>query len=432
MEIKRDYYLDKLIRKQGNGLIKVITGVRRCGKSYLLNTLFFKYLLGSGVAEDHIIRFAFDSADNLQLIGEDILALQEQKRKVNPEKFMDYIRARASGPESYYLLLDEVQLLGSFEAVLNGYLRKSNMDVFVTGSNAKFLSKDIVTEFEGRGDEIRMYPLSFAEFMSVYKGDKHEGLAQYMLFGGIPLVALQEDPRDKETLLSGLFSEIYIRDIVSRNKVRNRGELEDLLNFLSSAVGSLTNPEKLKNAFRSIKKSNITAATIHKYLRYFEDSFLLEPASRFDIKGKAYIETPKKYYFSDMGLRNARINFRQFEPNHLMENVIYNELRMRGYRVDIGVVPTAEKDKDGKVIRKQLEVDFICNLGSRRYYIQSAYSIPDAEKKQQEIRPFRKINDSFKKIIITHDMTPAHYDDHGVLTLNIYEFLLNPASLEML
>ena len=432
MEIKRDYYLDKLIRKQGNGLIKVITGVRRCGKSYLLNTLFFKYLLGSGVAEDHIIRFAFDSADNLQLIGEDILALQEQKRKVNPEKFMDYIRARASGPETYYLLLDEVQLLGSFEAVLNGYLRKSNMDVFVTGSNAKFLSKDIVTEFEGRGDEIRMYPLSFAEFMSVYKGDKHEGLAQYMLFGGIPLVALQEDPRDKETLLSGLFSEIYIRDIVSRNKVRNRGELEDLLNFLSSAVGSLTNPEKLKNAFRSIKKSNITAATIHKYLRYFEDSFLLEPASRFDIKGKAYIETPKKYYFSDMGLRNARINFRQFEPNHLMENVIYNELRMRGYRVDIGVVPTAEKDKDGKVIRKQLEVDFICNLGSRRYYIQSAYSIPDAEKKQQEIRPFRKINDSFKKIIITHNMTPAHYDDHGVLTLNIYEFLLNPASLEML
>lgn len=430
MEIARNYYLDKLIRKRGNGLIKVITGVRRCGKSYLLNTLFFKYLLGNGIAEDHIIRFAFDSADDLQLIGEDFLQLQEQKRKVDPEKFMDFIRARAIGPDTYYLLLDEVQLLGSFEAVLNGYLRKSNMDVFVTGSNAKFLSKDIITEFEGRGDEIHMYPLSFAEFMSVFKGDKHEGLAQYMLYGGIPLVTLQEDPRDKETLLAGLFSEIYIRDIVSRNRVRNRGELEELLNFLSSAVGSLTNPEKLKNAFHSIKKSNITAAIIHKYLGYFEDSFLLEAATRFDIKGKAYIETPKKYYFSDMGLRNARTHFRQFEPNHLMENVIYNELRMRGCNVDIGVVPVAEKDKDGRVVRKQLEVDFICNLGSRRCYIQSAYSIPDPEKKWQEIRPFRKIDDSFKKILITQDMIPTHYDDFGILTLNIYDFLLDPAVLE--
>ena len=251
-----------------------------------------------------------------------------------------------------------------------------------------------------------------------------------MLYGGIPLVTLQEDPRDKETLLAGLFSEIYIRDIVSRNRVRNRGELEELLNFLSSAVGSLTNPEKLKNAFHSIKKSNITAATIHKYLGYFEDSFLLEAVTRFDIKGKAYIETPKKYYFSDMGLRNARIHFRQFEPNHLMENVIYNELRMRGCNVDIGVVPVAEKDKDGRVVRKQLEVDFICNLGSRRCYIQSAYSIPDPEKKWQEIRPFRKIDDSFKKILITQDMIPTHYDDFGILTLNIYDFLLDPAVLE--
>ena len=430
MEIKRNYYLDKLVRKQGNGLVKIITGVRRCGKSYLLNTLFFKHLLENGVAEDHIIRFAFDSADDLHLIGEDLLALQEQKRKVNPEKFMDYIRAKVSGEGMYYLLLDEVQLLDSFEAVLNGYLRRSNMDVFVTGSNAKFLSKDVVTEFAGRGDEIHMYPLSFAEFMSVFRGDKYEGLSQYMMYGGIPLVVLQEDLQDKATVLSGLFSEIYVRDVVTRNKVRNRGELEDLLNILSSAVGSLTNPEKLKNTFHSIKKSRITAATILKYLGYLEDSFLVEAASRYDIKGKAYIETPKKYYFTDAGLRNARINFRQFEPTHLMENIIYNELRMRGYSVDVGVVPVAEKDKDGKVVRKQLEVDFVCNLGFKRYYIQSAYSISDEEKKMQEVRPFRKIDDTFKKIIITQDMAPAHYDDYGVLTLNIYDFLLNPVALE--
>ena len=430
MEIKRNVYLDKLIRKRGNGLIKVITGVRRCGKSYLLNTIFFKNLLENGVAEDHIIRFAFDSADDLQLIGEDLLALQEQQRKVDPEKFLNYIRAKVSDQGTWYLLLDEVQLLGSFEAVLNGYLRKSNMDVYVTGSNAKFLSKDIITEFAGRGDEIRMYTLSFAEFMTVFRGDKYEGLSQYMLYGGIPFVALQEDPRDKAAILTGLFSEIYIRDIVARNKVRNKGELEDLLNVLSSAVGSLTNPEKLKNTFQSVRKSKITAPTIRRYLEYFEDSFLLEAASRYDIKGRAYIETPKKYYFSDMGLRNARINFRQFEPTHLMENVIYNELRMRGYNVDVGVVPVSERDKEGKVLRKQLEVDFICNMGSRRYYIQSAYSVSDEEKRKQEIRPFRKIDDSFKKVIITGDMVPAQYDETGILTLNIYDFLLNPSALE--
>ena len=268
MEIKRNYYLDKLIRKKGNGLVKVITGVRRCGKSYLLNTLFFKNLLESGVPEDHIIRLAFDSADDLRLIGENLLALQEQKRNVDPEKFMDFIRAKVTGQGMYYLLLDEVQLLDSFETVLNGYLRKNNMDVFVTGSNAKFLSKDVVTEFAGRGDEIHMYPLSFAEFMSVFRGDKYEGFSQYMLYGGIPLVVLQEDLQDKARILSNLFGEIYIRDIVTRNKVRNKGELEILLNILSSAVGSLTNPEKLKNTFHSIKKSNITAATIFKYLGY--------------------------------------------------------------------------------------------------------------------------------------------------------------------
>ena len=430
MVIKRDFYLNKLISRKGNGLIKVITGVRRCGKSYLLNNLFYRHLLDCGVSEDHIVKFAFDSADDLHLIGENLIDLQKHSGKVDPEKFMAYIRARIADKEMYYLLLDEVQMMDSFETVLNGYLRRDNMDVFVTGSNAKFLSSDIVTEFAGRGDEIHMYPLSFSEFMTAYKGDKYEGLSQYMLYGGIPLVVLREDTQDKVAALENLFSEIYIRDIVARHGVRNKGELEDLLNIVSSAVGSLTNPEKLKNTFRSVKKSKITSATIKKYLDYFEDSFLLESAHRYDIKGKAYIETPKKYYFSDLGLRNARLNFRQVEPTHAMENVIYNELRMRGYGVDVGVVPIAEKKKDGKTARKQLEVDFICNLGSGRYYIQSAYSIPDEEKRRQETRPFTKIDDSFKKIIITRDVVPAQYDDNGILTINVYDFLLDPSALE--
>ena len=430
MEIKRDYYLNKLIRRKHNGLIKVITGVRRCGKSYLLNTLFYNHLLNNGIKKDHIIRFAFDSADDLYLMGESMIKLQSEKRKADPEKFMAYIRSLLSDDGMYYLLLDEVQMLGTFETVLNSYLRKENVDVFVTGSNAKFLSSDIITEFAGRGDEIHMYPLSFSEFMTVFDGDKYEGLSQYMLYGGIPLVALRDTPQDKAVLLENLFSEIYIRDIVQRNNVRNIGELEDLLNILSSAVGSLTNPEKLKNTFRSVKKSKITSTTIKKYLDYFEDSFLVESAHRYDIKGKAYIETPKKYYFSDLGLRNARLNFRQSEPTHAMENVIYNELRMRGYRVDVGVIPVTIKDETGKIVRRQLEVDFICNLGSRRYYIQSAYSIPDEAKRKQEIRPFTKIDDSFKKIVITRDIIPTQYDEDGILTMNVYDFLLNVYSLE--
>lgn len=430
MEIKRDYYLNKIIGRKGNGLIKVVTGVRRCGKSYLLNTLFYRHLIDCGIAEDHIIRFAFDSADDLHLIDESLIELQKNKKKVDPEKFMAYIRSRVVDRDMYYLLLDEVQMMDSFEAVLNGYLRKDNMDVFVTGSNAKFLSRDIITEFAGRGDEIHMYPLSFSEFMTAFKGDKYEGLSQYMLYGGIPLVALRENAADKAKTLENLFSEIYIRDIITRHDVRNQSDLEDLLNIVSSAVGSLTNPEKLKNTFRSVKKSRITSATIKKYLGYFEDSFLLESAHRYDIKGKAYIDTPKKYYFSDLGLRNARLNFRQFEPTHAMENVIYNELRMRGYSVDVGVVEVSEKNENGKAVRKQLEVDFICNLGSLRYYIQSAYSVPDEAKRAQEIRPFTKIDDSFKKIVITRDIVPAQYDERGILTLNIYDFLLDPSAIE--
>ncbi len=430
MEIRRDFYLNKLIKRKNNGFIKVITGIRRCGKSYLLNNIFYHHLLESGVNADHIIRFAFDAADDLSLIGESLIQIEKEKRGVDPEKFMAYIRSKVTADGMYYLLLDEVQLMDCFESVLNGYLRKENMDVYVTGSNAKFLSKDIVTEFAGRGDEVHMYPLSFAEFMSVYKGDKYMGLSEYILYGGIPLVVLREGDNDKAALLQNLFSEIYIRDIFKRNRIKNVGELEDLLNILSSAIGSLNNPEKLKNTFRTVKKSKITSNTIKKYIDYFENSFLIESAQRYDIRGKAYIETPKKYYFSDLGLRNARINFRQIEQTHSMENVIYNELRMRGYSVDVGVVTIAEKDKAGKVTRKQLEVDFVCNLGSSRYYIQSAYSLPDEDKRTQEIRPFRKIDDSFKKIIITKDIVQPYYDDYGILTVNIYDFLLDPHLFE--
>lgn len=426
MGIRRDFYLDKLIKRKGNGLIKVITGIRRCGKSYLLNTIFYQHLLDSGVRTDHIIRFAFDSADDLQLIGESPLQIEKEKRGVDPEKFMHYLSANLVDDEQYYLLLDEVQLMDCFEAVLNGYLRKSNLDVFVTGSNAKFLSKDIITEFAGRGDEVHMYPLSFAEFMSVYDRDKYTGLAEYMLYGGIPLVVLRDNAQEKASALKNLFSEIYLRDIFKRYRIRNVGEIDELLNILSSAIGSLTNPEKLKNTFKSIKKSKITANTINKYIGYFEDSFLIQSAQRYDIRGKAYIETPKKYYFTDLGLRNARINFRQFEQTHSMENVIYNELCMRGYNVDVGVVQIAEKNSDGKVARKQLEVDFVCNLGSSRLYIQSVYSMPDEEKQKQEIRPFKNIDDSFKKIIVTKDIVLPYYDENGVLIVSIYDFLLDP------
>ena len=430
MNIRRDFYLDKLIKRKNNGLIKVITGIRRCGKSYLLNELFYHHLLDCGITEDHIIRFAFDAADDLSCIGENLIQMEKEKRGADPEKFMAYIRSRMTDQGMYYLLLDEIQMLDCFEAVLNGYLRKENMDVFVTGSNAKLLSKDIVTEFAGRGDEVHMYPLSFAEFMSVYDGDKYMGLSEYMLYGGIPMIVLREGANEKALALQNLFNEIYIRDITMRHRVKNIGELEELLNILSSSIGSLTNPEKLQNTFQSKKNSKITATTIKKYMDYFEDSFLIEAAQRYDIKGKAYIETPKKYYFSDLGLRNARINFRQFEQTHSMENVIYNELRRRGYSVDVGVVTVSEKNAEGKVIRKQLEVDFVCNLGAARYYIQSAFALPDEAKRAQEIRPFRKIHDSFKKIVITKDIVQPYYDEYGILTVSIYDFLLNPALLE--
>ncbi len=430
-EIKRDYYLHQLITRKQNGLIKVITGIRRCGKSYLLNHLFYHYLKDCGVPEDHILLFAFDSSKDLSLIGENIISLEKEKRKVDPNKFMSYVQSKIVDKEPYYLLLDEVQFLDCFEAVLNSFLYQENIDVYVTGSNAKFLSKDIITEFAGRGDEVHMMPLSFAEFMTVYEGDKYDGLMEYMLYGGIPMVVLCEGANQKALMLKRLFDEIYIRDIKKRNQLRGISDLEDLLNMISSSIGSLTNPEKLKNTFKCVKNSKITAATIKKYLDYLMDSFLLESAMRYDIKGKAYIDTPLKYYFSDLGLRNARINFRQFEQTHSMENVIFNELRLRGFSVDVGIVPIMEKSANGKTMRKQLEVDFVCNLGSKRYYIQSAYSMPNEEKRKQEIRPFQKIDDSFKKIVITGDFSPSYYSEEGILFMNIFDFLLKPESLNM-
>lgn len=416
MEIKRKQYLDKLIAKQHNGLIKVITGIRRCGKSYLLFSLFKKYLLENGVDENHIIEMAFDSFEN--------------KKFRDPEVLYPYIKGQLKDSQMYYILLDEVQLLEEFESVLNGLIRIQNVDVYVTGSNAKFLSKDVITEFRGRGDEVRMNPLTFAEFMSVYEGNKYDGWNDYILYGGLPPVVLLNSEEEKAEFLKNLFSETYLNDIIGRHNIRNKAELEDLLNILASGIGTLTNPSKLSDTFRSVKRVKISAATIKKYIDYLCDGFLISSVMRYDIKGKKYIDTPSKYYFTDMGLRNARINFRQIEENHIMENVIYNELLVRGYNVDVGVVNVIQKNRQGHSVSKQLEVDFVCNKGSKRYYIQSADTIPDQEKMQQEQNSFRNIEDFFKKIIITKDSPKPLYTEEGILTMNIYDFLLDSRSLE--
>ncbi len=416
-EIKRDYYLEQLIKRKNNGLIKIVTGIRRCGKSFLLRTLFKKHLLESGVEESHIIEMAFDLFDNIEYR--------------NPKIFYPWAKAQLKDEEKHFFLLDEVQMLDEFVSVLNGLADKKNCDVYVTGSNAKFLSRDIATEFGGRGDEVHMYPLSFSEFMTIYKGNRYDGWNEYITYGGIPLVVLAETEEQKIALLDQLLRETYICDIVNRYKIRNIGEMEALLDVLSSAIGALTNPNKLQKTFKSVSKSKITATTITKYIEYLEDVFLIEEARRYDIKGKSYIGTPLKYYFMDMGLRNSRINFRQIEVTHSMENVIYNELRMRGFRVDVGNITIVEKGKDQKPVKKQLEVDFICNKGSKKYYIQSAYMIGTKEKLAQEIRPFLKINDSFKKIVITSDTPKPFYSEEGILIMNIYDFLLNADSLEL-
>lgn len=432
MEIKRDFYLDKLIRKMNNGFIKVITGIRRCGKSYLLNTIFYNYLIESGVDEEHIIKFAFDSGDDLLKIGEDLLDLDilSGERLVDPKKFLDYIKDKTQTKDKYYILLDEVQLLASFEQVLNGFLRQDNFDVYVTGSNSKFLSKDIITEFAGRGDEIHVMPLSFSEYMQTTSLDKEDAFAEYQVFGGLPALCSMDSDEDKINYLKTQLDNVYLRDIVNRYDIRSNSELAELLNVLASGMSSLTNPSKIEATFESSKQTKISANTIDKFIEYFEDSFILKRAYRYDVKGRKYIGTPYKIYFEDVGLRNARLNFRQIEPTHLMENIIYNELRHRGYMVDVGVVMTREKDKNDKDVRKQREVDFIANLGTKRYYIQSAYSLPSTEKADQEKKSLLNIDDSFKKIIIVKDRVKAFLDDNGIVTINLFDFLLNKDSLD--
>lgn len=411
MEIKRNIYLNKLISKKHNGLIKVVTGIRRCGKSYLLFNLFKKHLLAEGVDTRHIIEIAFDSFEN--------------KKFHDPEVLYPYMKEQMQDEDMYYVLLDEVQLLDEFEAVLNSLIRMKNVDIYVTGSNAHFLSKDVITEFRGRGDEVHMYPLSFAEFMSVYPGTKENGWREYVVYGGLPLVLNFKTPEEKMTFLKALFEETYISDIVDRHKIRNRAELEELLNILSSAIGSLTNPTKLSATFKSMKQKSISAGTIKNYIDYLCDSFLIDSAMRYDIKGKKYIDTPIKYYFTDMGLRNARLNFRQLEETHAMENVIFNELKLRGFNVDVGVIEINSTNEKGNRVRKQLEIDFVCNKGSKRYYIQSAYAMPDQAKMEQEQRSLMLTGDAFKKIIITKDSPGPYYNEDGVLVMNIFDFLLD-------
>lgn len=416
MEINRDIYLEKLISKKHNRLVKVITGIRRCGKSYLLFDLFKAHLKSEGIADSHIIEMAFD--------------LYENKDYRNPKVFLPYVKEQIKDNEMYYILLDEVQLLEDFEAVINSLSRVKNVDIYVTGSNAKFLSKDIITEFRGRSDEVHMYPLTFNEFMSVYTGSKEAGWKEYVLYGGIPLVLGFKTDDQKVDFLKNLFEETYISDIIGRNNVKNHSELEEILNILSSSIGSLTNPNKLSNAFKSIKNKSLSTNTIKRYIDYFEDSYLIKGAFRYDVKGKRYIDTPLKYYFTDLGLRNARLNFRQVEETHAMENIIFNELNVRGYNVDVGVVTANDVDTSGKKIRKQLEIDFVCNKGSKRYYIQSALAMADDKKNTQEIRPLMMTQDGFKKIIITKDALAPLYNEYGVLIMSIFDFLLNKDSLD--
>lgn len=415
--IERNKYLAELISLHGNGMIKVITGMQRCGKSYLLFRIFVSYLEKQGVASDHIIKINLEEFKSRELR--------------NPNNLYSYVESCIKDDEQYYILIDEVQMLDCFEDVLNGFLGISNVDVYVTGSNAKFLSKDIITEFRGRGYEIKMYPLCFREYMSVYEGSVHAGLNEYMLYGGLPQILSYKTEEQKVNFLKSLFDETYIKDIRERYDIRKNDDLEELINIMASDIGALTNPNKLANTFRSEKKSIISYDTIKNYTDYLCDSFLIEKSTRYDIKGKRYINSPFKYYFMDLGLRNARINFRQFEKSHLMENLIYNEMRVRGFNVDVGVVPFVNTDDEGRRQRLALEVDFVCNLGSRRYYIQSAYRMDSSEKMKQERASLLKVDDSFKKIIILGEECPITRDEQGITTIGIYDFLLKENSLEL-
>ena len=431
MIISRNKYLNKLVSHKHNHLIKIVTGLRRCGKSFLLFKLFKKHLLDNGVAPSHIIEIELDDRFNKELR--------------NPDKCLEYVRSMVVDREMYYLLIDEVQYMSEFEDVLNSFLHIDNLDTYVTGSNSRFLSTDIITEFRGRGDEIRLYPLSMSEFYSVHSEMSwNDAWNCYWKFGGLPYVATLNDDEDKINYLQNLFKEVYIKDILERNRIKSDLALERLLDMISSTIGSLTNPLKLENSFKSagatvsvyltLKSAggiNLSSATIKSYLDCFEDAFLIEKAERYDVKGKKYISTPSKFYFTDIGLRNARLNFRQQEETHIMENIIYNELLMRGFRVDVGVVEIFEKNLDGKYNRKQIEIDFVANKGDNRYYIQSALSLPDMEKINQEERPLCNVKDSFKKFVIVKEDILIRKNENGIITMGLKDFLLNQESLSV-
>lgn len=407
--------MQELVSCRHNGLVKIITGMRRCGKSFLLFRLFRRFLEDNGVANDHIVEMAFDD-----------YAFKEFR---NPDKFYAYVKGRIIDDQPYYILLDEVQMLDEFEDVLNGLLHIPNADVYVTGSNAKFLSKDIITEFRGRGYQIHVSPLSFAEFMSVYEGDREDGWNEYLLYGGLPPVVLLKTEEEKVKLLDSLLAETYIIDVVNRNKIKNDPELNDLFKILASGIGGLTNPQRLSNTFQSVKNVSISPATIKKYIECLSDAFLLESCNRYDVKGRKYIGTPLKYYFSDLGIRNALLGFRQQEKTHLMENAVYNELCARGYSVDVGNVEVNTVDEKGTKVRRMLEVDFVCNRGYKRCYIQSALSLPDREKMQQESASLLRIDDSFMKYVITGDRIKKYQNDDGIVIMNVLDFLLDEQSV---
>ena len=431
MEIKRDVYLDRLIVRKHNGLIKVITGIRRSGKSYLLNTLFYRHLIAENISEDHIIKFAFDSAEDLLKIGEDPIVLDNEKkdRKVDPSKFINWLMPQIKSDGMYYLLLDEVQKLGAFESVLNGFLRRENLDVYVTGSNFKFLSKDILTEFRGRGDEVHVLPLSFSEYYTFKQVDKSEAYDEYSVYGGLPAVALMVTEEQKTNYLISQMQNLYLRDIVNRYAVQDETALGEVIDVIASGISTLTNPRKIANTMHTIHGTKTCDATVDRYIGYAEEAFILTRVKRYNVKGRKYIGTPYKIYFEDVGLRNARLSFRQIEGSHMMENIIYNELRYRGYQVDVGTVESREKDSSGKEIRVQREIDFIASLGSKKYYIQSAYAIPDQEKYEQGTKSFEHTMDSFKKIIIVDKSMKPRYVEHGYLMMGVKEFLLDANSL---
>lgn len=415
--IARPIYLQKIIESRHNHLIKILTGVRRCGKSYLLFILYAAWLKEQGVDDNHIIQ----------------IDLEDRRSKAlrDPDNLLNYIDSKMVDDSMYYIMIDEIQHVAEFEDVLNSYLKVMNADVYVTGSNARFLSKDVITTFRGRGDEIKVYPLCFREFMTVYSGSKEKGLDEYMTFGGMPQLTEYSNESKKSEYLKSLFTNTYLRDIKERYNIRNDELMENLLDIISSSIGSLTNPAKLANTIQSVKHEAISNKTVSTYLDYICESFLAEKVSRYDVKGKSYFDTPYKYYFVDLGLRNARLNFRQSEPAHMMENVIYNELRVRGFNVDVGVVPIVTRDSEGKQNRVQLEIDFVCNLGSRKYYIQSAYRMPDEAKIKQEEASLRRVDDSFKKIVILGEDILVRRNEAGITTIGIYDFLLNPNSLDL-